>query len=284
VNDACPSKTALRVAIHRAAHQVLDVPPVFEDPLALRLLDADHDPALRPGLEGAAAGRLSRVLRASIAARSRFAEDELRVAVSRGVRQYVVLGAGLDTFAFRNPYAGHELHVFEVDHPATQAWKRARLQEAGIAIPPTVTFTPVNFETQALEDGLSQAGFDGSAGTLFSWLGVTPYLCLPAIDATLQFASSMPPGSGIVFDHAVSPSLLGPAARLAFDRLAHRVALAGEPFRTFFDPSSLATRLGTLGFREIEDLGPEEMNARYFAGRRDGLRVGTLTHTVHAKV
>jgi methyltransferase (TIGR00027 family) len=111
-----------------------------------------------------------------LAARSRYAEDELHTAIKRGIQQYVVLGAGLDTFAYRNPYPQDVLHVFEVDHPATQIWKRTRLEEAGITIPRTLTFTPVDFEIQTLEDGLRRAGFDTSKAAFFSWLGVTMYL------------------------------------------------------------------------------------------------------------
>jgi methyltransferase (TIGR00027 family) len=224
------------------------------------------------------------VLRASLAARSRYAEDELHTAVKRGIQQYVVLGAGLDTFACRNPYLEDVLHVFEVDHPATQNWKRTRLEEAGIPIPQTLTFTPVDFETQTLEDGLRRAGFDTSKGAFFSWLGVTMYLTSSAVATTLQFVASMPVGSTIVFDYMISPSLLNPAQRQVLDSLAHRVALAGEPFQTFFNPSSLKTSLGAMGFEQIEDLKREAMNARYFRGRKDQLRVGSLAHVMNARV
>lgn len=222
--------------------------------------------------------------RASLAARSRYAEDELHIAVKRGIHQYVVLGAGLDTFAYRNPYPEDVLHVFEVDHAATQIWKRARLKEAGIPNPQSLTFSPVDFESETLEKGLQQAGFDTSKCTFFSWLGVTPYLTNSAVIATLRFVASMPVGSGIVFDYMILPSLLSPTARLAFDRLAHRVASAGEPFQTFFDPSSLRSSLRAMGFVQIEDIEPEEMNARYFRERTDKLRVGNLANVMNARV
>ena len=279
-----PSATALRVAMRRAAHQVLDDPRVFSDPLALRMVGGENDSAQQLDPKFLEQTPLEGRLRAFLAARSRYAEDELHIAVSRGVHQYVVLGAGLDTFAYRNPYPEDVLHVFEVDHPTTQAWKHMRLKEAGIPIPRTLTFSPVNFETETLEEGLRRAGFDTSKCSFFSWLGVTPYITSSAVTATLRLVASMPLGSGIVFDYMISPSLLNPTARRAFDSLACRVALAGEPFQTFFDPSSLEKSLKAMGFAQIEDLGPEELNDRYFRGRTDELRVGSLSHVMDARV
>jgi methyltransferase (TIGR00027 family) len=284
MKEDCPSKTALRVAMRRAAHQVLDDPKVFDDPLALRILGLDDASAVEPRPEGLEETPVSRVLRASLAARSRYAEDELHLAVNRGVHQYVILGAGADTFAYRNPYPGGVLHVFEVDHPATQAWKRMCLKEAGIPILGTLTYAPVDFETQTLDEGLRQVGFNASKSTFFSWLGVAPYLTSSAITATLRFIASLPVGSGIVFDYMILPSLLSPAARRAFDSLAHRVASAGEPFQSFFDPPSLKSNLLAMGFGQAEDVTPEEMNSRYFHGRTDGLRFGSLAHVMNARI
>src|SRR6202035_6128756 len=166
------SKTAHRVAIRQAAHQLLDQPRVLDDPLALRIIGSQAEQELRSNPREHHA--FSRAFRAFMAARSRYAEDELARAVAHGVTQYVVLGAGLDTFAYRNPHPG--LRVFEVDHPATQAWKREQLQAANIAIPPSLTFVPIDFELQTLADGLSRSGFNANAAAFFSWLGVTPYL------------------------------------------------------------------------------------------------------------
>jgi methyltransferase (TIGR00027 family) len=279
-----PSATALRAAMRRAAHQIMDDPLVFYDPLVLRILGVENVFALQSDPKWSEQTPLSCRLRAFLAARSRYAEDELHIAITRGVHQYVVLGAGLDTFAYRNPYPEDVLHVFEVDHPVTQNWKHSRLKEADIPIPGTLTFSPVEFETQTLEEGLRQAGFDTRKSTFFSWLGVTPYLTSSAVTATLRFVASMPVGSGIVFDYLISPSLLNAAARQAFDSLAHRVALAGEPFQAFFDPSLLKSSLMAMGFGQIEDLGPEELNGRYFQGRLDKLRVGSLSHVMNARV
>src|SRR4051812_31801002 len=154
MHDDRPSKTAFRVALRRAAHQVLDNPKILEDPLALAIVGADAE-ALRA--DPKRQSRISRAMRAFMAVRSRHAEDGLAVACEGGTRRYVVLGAGLDTFTYRNPFAG--LHVFEVDHPAAQGWKRHRLEAAGIAIPESMTFAPVDFENQTLAEGLAQAGF-----------------------------------------------------------------------------------------------------------------------------
>jgi methyltransferase (TIGR00027 family) len=284
VKENRASATALRVAMGRAAHQMMDDPTVFHDPIASRILGVEALTALKSDPKWSEQTPLARGLRAFLAARSRYAEDELHRAIHRGIHQYVVLGAGLDTFAYRHPYPEDVLHVFEADHPATQIWKCARLKEASIPIPPTLTFAPVDFEIQTLDEGLRRAGFDTGQCAFFSWLGVTQYLTSGAITATLRFVASMPVGSGIVFDYTISPSLLKPAARLAFDKLAHRVALAGEPFETFFDPSVLKSSLRTMGFGQIDDLGPDDLNARYFQGRPDKLRVGGFTHVMNARV
>ena len=275
------SKTAQRVAIRRAAHQLLDVPRVLDDPLALRIIGSEAAAALRS--DPKEDHTFSRAFRAFMAARSRFAEDELAHAVSRGVTQYVVLGAGLDTFAYRNPHPG--LRVYEVDHPATQAWKREQLQAAGIAIPPSLTFVPIDFEQQTLADGLAHSGFNANATAFFSWLGVTPYLTREACLATLSFVAKMPAGSGVVFDFAIDPALLNAGQRIALAALSKRVAAAGEPFQMFFDPTKLQHELKRLGFRRTEFLQGKEINARYFKDRADGLLVrGGVGHLMAAWV
>jgi len=283
MKDATPSRTAHRVAIRRAAHQFMDQPRVFEDPLALKIIGAETAGALAQD-----PGRFesSTHLRAFIAVRSRYAEDELaRAVVERGVRQYVVLGAGLDTFGYRNPHAGAGLRVFEVDHPATQAWKREQLDHNQIAVPGWLTFVPVDFEQQSLADELRRGGFRAGEPSLFAWLGVVPYLTLEAVRATLAFIGRLPRGSGVVFDYANSPESLRPAVRAAFDAMAARVARAGEPFRLFFDPEELAMLLRACGFSWIEDLDAAAINGRYFDGRTDGLRLAEgLAHLVSARV
>jgi len=284
MKEGRPSVTAQRVAMRRAAHQLLDDPKVFDDPVALRIIGKESASALRADPRQFETTALSPYLRAFVAARNRYAEDELALGLRRGVHQYVILGAGLDTFAYRNPHPEGVLRVFEVDHPATQTWKRARLEEVGITFPADLTFAPVDFETQTLAEGLRSAGYDPGKCTFFSWLGVTEYLSTEVVMATLRFISSAPSGSGVVFDYMISPSLLTPAQRSRFDALARRVAAAGEPWQAFFDPGLLTRDLRAMGFRYVEDKGPEEINARYFMSRKDGLRVGSLSHVISAHV
>lgn len=279
-----PSRTALRVAIQRAAHQLLDEPVIFDDPLALLIIGRENAEALQSDAPGFDTSRLSPYLRAFTAARSRFAEDELCLGVERGVGQYVILGAGLDTFAYRNPYSAESLQVFEVDYPATQAWKRDRLAEAGLAPPQELVFAPVDFETQTLEEGLMNAGYDPQVSTFFSWLGVTPYLTSDAVMATLQFIASRPQGSGVVFDYAVPRSLLTETGRKSLDRLMQLCKLAGEPWQGFFDPGQLHRELRAHGFSQVSDLGQEEINQRYLGERSDGLRVGSVCRLMCAQV
>ncbi len=275
------SRTANAVALRRAAHQLLDDPRVLDDPLALRIIGAEAAEELRSSPRENR--NFSRAFRAFMAARSRYAEDQIAQAVAHGVRQCVVLGAGLDTFAFRNPHPG--LHVFEVDHPATQAWKREQLRAAEITIPPSLTFVPVDFERKILADELRQAGLRESEPAFFSWLGVTPYLTHAAFIATLSFIAKMPAGSGVVFDFAIDRRLLNPGQRIAAEALSRRVAAAGEPFQLFLDPGDLQEELKGLGFRRTEFLDREHLNARYFENRTDGLRVrGGLGHLMGAWV
>jgi methyltransferase (TIGR00027 family) len=279
---ARPSRTAWRVALRRAAHQLLDRPLVLEDPIALRILGAEPAAALKADPGRFETGPLSSHLRAFVAARSRFAEDRLLAARRAGVGQYVVLGAGLDTFAYRDPEPSLPLRVWEVDHPATQAWKRQLLENASIATPGSLTFVPVDFEHDTLAAALSGAGFDPAAGAVFSWLGVVPYLSLTAIRTTLSYVASVAGAGGIAFDYGLSPDGLAPDRRALFDAMAARVSAAGEPWRTFFAPGDLERDLRGLGFAEVCDLGGEEINARYFARRQDRLAVGSLGRLVWA--
>jgi methyltransferase (TIGR00027 family) len=263
------SKTALGVAIRRAAHQLVDMPPVLDDPITVQLVGAGYR-----GKMGRASHKVGRDLRAFVAARSRYVEDRLAEAVARGVRQYVVLGAGLDTFAYRNPFAG--LRVFEVDFPATQAWKRELLGEAGIDLPDGLRFVPLDFEYQTLGEGLAEAGFDGGSAAFFGCLGVVPYLTLEAFRATLGVIAQMPAGSGVGFDYAVAPESLSAVGRTAFDALAGRVAAAGEPFRLFFTPEEMEGELRGAGFKRMEQLDSDRLNEIYFKDRDDGLKLSAV--------
>ena len=263
------SKTALRVAIRRAAHQLMDVPPVLNDPIAVRLVGLGYR-----GKIGRASHPVGRDFRAFMAVRSRYAEDRLAEAVSAGVRQYVVLGAGLDTFAYRNPFPS--LRVFEVDLPATQQWKRAMLDEAQILLPADLSFVPLDLEHKKLAAALAEAGFDARRPAFFGWLGVVPYLSLAAFRSTLSAIAQLPAASAVSFDYAIAPEALSPVGRTAFDRQAGRVAAAGEPFQLFFTPSTLASELRQAGFHRFEQLDYEGLNEIYFNERADGLKLSAV--------
>ena len=275
---------AQRGAIKRAEHQLLDHPRVLDDPLALRIIGKDSDSIMQAELLQSESSPLSPCLRATTVVRSRYVEDKLAIGIRRGILQYVILGAGLDTFAYRNPYPKGLLHVFEVDHPMTQAWKRDRLQEVGITPPSDLTFAPVDFETQTLMEGLREAGYDQTKCTFFSMLGVTPYLTIESVMTTLRLIAVAPEGSEIVFDYLISPSLLTSDQRSFFEAFAHKVASAGEPWQTSFDPGLLKRDLRVMGFGYVEDKGPEEINEIYFKNRKDGLRTWSLTNVMSARV
>jgi methyltransferase (TIGR00027 family) len=263
-----PSQTALGAAVQRAAHRLLERPLIFDDPLSLPILGLERVRWLATHLDrfrSAGAG----ALRASLVVRSRAAEDALAEAVAGGTRQAVILGAGLDTFGCRNPHP--RLRVFEVDLPATQAWKRERLADQGIAVPRSLAFVAVDFETQTLEARLAAAGLRTEAPVFFSWLGVTMYLSREAIAQTLRYAGTRcAPGSTVVFDYLPAAATLPAAARRARDALAARVAAAGEPWISEFEPAALAALVRAQGFRKVHDLDADALQSRYFAGRADG--------------
>jgi methyltransferase (TIGR00027 family) len=276
-----PSRTAERVAIRRAAHQLLDRPPVHADPLAIAILGPSQAEAMRVAPRHTESSPISPFLRAFLAVRSRVAEETLASCVEAGVRQYVVLGAGLDTFAYRNPHAG--LRVFEVDHLETQAWKLQRLREVQIAIPEDVTFAAVDFAVDALAPTLRETGWRDDEPTFFSWLGVTPYLTCVAMFETLSaIAPFTTGGGGVVFDYSVPPQSLPPMQKAVYKALAERVAAAGEPFRSSFEPATLVAKMQAFGFQVVQDITPDELNATYFADRTDGLRVGGAGHILKA--
>lgn len=282
MQPASPSRTALRVALRRAAHQLYDAPPlVFDDPIAVPILGPYAEELERtPGRDPTFKPRpYSVALRAFLVARSRYAEDLLAQAVARDATQYVLLGAGLDTFAHRNPHP--HLRVFEVDHPATQQWKRDLLRDTNFPVPANLTYVPTDFEHLSLAAQLTAAGFDPAAPSFFALLGVVPYLTLEAFRDTLRFIASQPFGSGVVFDYGQPRSALPPLEQLAYDSLAARVQLSGEDFQLFFTPAQVAFELAA--FYDIEDLGSPELNERYFLNRVDNLKtLGTAGRIVSA--
>lgn len=275
------SRTAERVALRRAAHQLLDDPRVLDDPIALAMVGADAAAALRADPHRFEQGPYAIPLRAFLVVRSRVAEDALAGTVARGLRQYVVLGAGFDTFAFRNPFP--DLRVIEVDHPATQAAKRERLAAAGIAVPDSVTFAATDFSSRSLTDVLRSAGVRADEPTFFSWLGVTPYLDESTVMATLAaIAPFAAGGGGVAFDYSAPRSSLSPRQQAAFDALAARVAAAGEPFKSSFEPGALTSAVRALGFASLRDWTAEGLNATFFSNRRDDLRIGGTGHILVA--
>jgi methyltransferase (TIGR00027 family) len=270
-----PSLTALGAARLRAAHQVLDGASILLDPLAMRILGPDAETSLSHAEAHPSGPRI----RWFIAARSRIAEDALAVAVGDGARQLVVLGAGLDTLAYRTPLADR-LRIFEVDHPATQAWKRQRLTAAAIPLPKTLAFVPIDFEYETLAETLAAAGFDPAQRTFFSWLGVVPYLTEPAVFSTLAVIAGLPGGADVVFDYVNPAGSVTPAGRIAHQALAARTAALGETFECYFDTAELCSRLGAMGFRHVDDAGSVQLAPRFFpeAERSAPARGGHIMH------
>ena len=272
-----PSHTARGAAAYRAIHQTLEGGIIFSDPFASKILDDET----RARLDETAADPSLRPMRLFIAARSRFSEDTLAAGVARGVRQVVVLGAGLDTFSLRNPYADLGVRVFEVDYPATQQWKREQLSQAALALPTWLTFAPVDFERQGIAEGLEQSGFRVDQPAFFQWLGVVPYLTRQAISATLDFIADIP-RSEVVFDYAEPFANFSPDARANLTSIATRAASLGEPWLSLFDPAEMATLLQARRFAHTEDFGRAEIADRYYGDFKQGVIAGAGPHLVRA--
>jgi methyltransferase (TIGR00027 family) len=250
-----PSRTAFAVAAHRAAHQVLDGGRIFFDPLAVRILGWSEGEIIERAGARSGDGRM----RFWTAARARIAEEALEASArQRGARQLVILGAGLDTVAYRSPLAS-QLRIFEVDHPATQAWKRRRLDDAGIAVPDSLSYIPMDFERDLLPERLGAAGLDPTIRTFFMWLGVVPYLSREAIEATLAMIGGLAGGAEVVFDYRDPPETMTPERRRYEEQRAARVAAVGEPFLSDFGPDELHRLLHAHGFAEIRDLGQRDV-------------------------
>ncbi len=275
-----PSATAQGAAVVRALHQVLDDEPrILDDPIAARLVGEELERARKSARWFAARG-----LRAAFTMRSRYAEDCLAESIGDGVRQYVMLGAGLDTFAYRQPAWAASLQIFEVDYPATQNWKRAQLASAGISIPANVTFVPVDFERVSLKEALAAGGLDFGIPTFFSSLGVTQYLTEEALDLSLNLVLSMPPRSEIVFSFVLAAHALSWRERAIAAMFAAIARASGEPWLTRFSPQQLAGRLASMGFSKVRCFSAEDANARYFRGRGDGLKASRLEQMMRAFV
>ena len=275
------SRTARRMALERAVHQVADSPVVFTDPLAIAMLPPEQAAALREHPERFRGSPIAKRMRAIVVVRSRIAEDELARAADRGVDQYVVLGAGLDTFAYRNPHPG--VRVFEVDQPSTQRLKHERLAAAGIAVPDSLIWVPFDFTRQTLPDALADAGFDRTRPAVFAWLGVVMYLERLDVIETLRYISTLPAGTAVVFDYALPPTATPWPVRWFYRRTLSNFARQGEPWISFFMPAPLRAELSQLGFTEIEDLGGDDVDRRYLGSRRDGLTASGVGRIVIAR-
>ena len=283
-----PKPSALQVALLRAAHQLLDQPPVFDDPMALRVLGPDLEAGLRADL-GSYDTPLQRGVRIAVALRSRIAADAWAQARARGISQYVVLGAGLDTTAHVEHAGGHT--ILEVDLPQTQRWKREWLRHAGVPEPSCVRYVPVDFSQthgpgmpSTLTHALSEAGFEAARPAQVSWLGVTMYLEPAAVEVVLRWAASLGAGSGLVFDYAVAPQCLTEDDRRVQNALSGRTARKGEPWKGFFDPAEIKNLLLAQGFGLVDDLGPQEVFDTYLKDRADGLRKSAVTRICRAQV
>lgn len=248
-------------------------PWVLDDTLAL-LLAGDAGTSMLQLIRG----RLSRDELMSfsrwVCVRARLAEDLVQSALAGGVRQYVILGAGLDSFAYRRSDLLDRVHVFEVDHPASQQWKRRRLEDLSVALPRNLVFAAVDFETQSLIDGLVATGFDPGSPTVFSWIGVTMYLTVDAIRETLRAVATCARGSQILLTYNQPASAIDEFSRRVTGALAAAVGEAGEPFISWFTPDDARSLLKGEGFADIRDYGPDEARRDYFQNREDVLIAG----------
>lgn len=289
------SLTAVTAAKWRAAHLLLDGDlKIFRDDFALRFSGADSEASFRENLEvtlaavaakagSDAAQKSFRVARSSMLARSRYAEDALSQAIARGIRRYVILGAGLDSFAWRRRDLAAAVEVFEIDHPASQKWKQQRLRELGLDQPSNLTFLPVDFERQTLVEGLRDGGYPLGKPAFISWLGVTQYLTKETVLDTLKQVASLAAGTEISFTFIVPQNLwIGDDQRM-FPIATGSAAASGEPWISFFEPSELISRLRELGFTEVTHFSPDDSNRVYFAGRSDGLRATSGEHMMRAQ-
>lgn len=255
-------------AVARALHRAEPTANVLDDHLALPLA-GEQGTAILARLRSEVPPDLLVAFSRWVCVRARLPEDIVERAVADGIRQYVILGAGLDSFAYRRPDLLDRLRVFEVDHPASQAWKQARLGELGVAVPANLVFAPVDFETQTLRNGLEHAGFDFGALAVFSWIGVTMYLTLGAIEATLATVAACPAGTQIVMTYNVPASSLSGGALRNRNILARLAEDMGEPFVSLFEPVEAEELLRRMGFDGIVQFGPEDVVRTYFAGRED---------------
>jgi methyltransferase (TIGR00027 family) len=262
-----PSRTMLRSAIRRAAHQLLDKPLILNDPIVVGLVPEASEPQIRDTLDepGAPEARLFRYM---FAMRSRFAEDRLAQAAARGTRQYVIVGAGLDTFPWRQPDFAKTMQIFVVDHPASLAWTQARLRRHGLCRPRNVAYVPTDLEERRLGEQLIACGFESKAGGFFSILGVMQYLDRETIDVMFSLAAKLPKDSELVFSFAPPEDQSYAEHRDGLISFGRRPAALGEPWKSRLRPDDLVAQLTNLGFSDIFHLTPELARQQYFADQQ----------------
>jgi methyltransferase (TIGR00027 family) len=267
---AAPNSTAVRVALWRAMHIQVDPPPhVIEDEIGLRLAAPDEDWRRRPDMDP----QFTSPFRASIVARARFIEDLVVEQAGRGIGQYVILGAGLDTFAQRRPEIASRLRIFEVDQPAAQAWKRQRLIELGYGVPDRLRLVPVDFEAgDAWWRGLADAGFDAAQPAVVASTGVSMYLTKEAIAATLRQVATLAPGSTLAMTFLLPLELADPEVRPGLELAEKGARASGTPFLSFFTPADMLALAREAGFRSVRHVSAAALTQRYFADRTDGFR------------
>lgn len=264
-----PDNTALRTALWRALHVAIDPPPhVFKDEVGLQLVAPEEGWQSRPDMSP-----FTRPFRASILARARFVEDLVLEQVARGVGQYVILGAGLDTFAQRRPELASSVVVFEIDQPGPQAWKRQRLVDVGLGVPSFLHLVPVDFEAgDAWWERLTASGFDSKRPAVVASTGVSMYLTKDAIVATLRQVAALAPGSTFVMSFMLPIEMTDPEVRPGIERAAAGARAAGTPFISFFTPTDMLALARDAGFTNVQHVSAAALAQRYFANRADGLR------------
>lgn len=267
---SAPDSTAVRVALWRAMHVQVDAPPhVLEDELGLRIAAPDDGWRHRPDMHP----EFTRGFRAAVVARARFIEDLVADQASQGVAQYVILGAGLDTFAQRRPEIASRLRIFEVDQFSAQAWKRQRLIELGFGIPKWLRLVPVDFEAGASWlERLVAAGFEASRPAVVASTGVTMYLTKDAIAATLRQIATLAAGSTLAMTFILPAELVEPEDRPGLEATRKGARASGTPFITFFSPPEMLSLAREAGFRQAQNVSTADLIQRYFTGRTDGLR------------
>lgn len=283
------SKTADAIAAVRAAHLVYDRPVVFEDPFAIHLTSLPWRIVVKSRLlYWIVAKKILRALRpvhGQLLARSRYAEDKLEKAIAAGVNQYVLLGAGLDSFALRRRDLATTVKVYELDHPASQLAKRERLAHLHIDLPENLEFVPVDFEQETVAQALARSSYEQERPAFFSWLGTTQYLTREAVTNTLRsLTACAAPGSEIVLTYLIPAELVEPDDRATVQKVARFATRRGEPFISFFDPRTFPKEACALGFELVENLSPQEQRVKYFAGRTDDLRPLSDAYFGHFRV